>query len=141
MERNEFYHGGPAVGEKVVCYCLDEPWINPTYTVRSFDKMVRHCAMTNDGTCQHWIIVCAGSKKESFPRAFLSLKAKKKPGKSCNEVNFDNFSNWIEEQLMCNIPLECLIVLDNVTCCSVKIDKTSTFGTKKRRHSGTALEE
>jgi hypothetical protein len=60
MERNELYHGGPAIGEKGVCYCLDEPWINPTYTVRSVGKIVRH--------------------------------------------------NWVEKQLLCNIPLECLIV-------------------------------
>jgi hypothetical protein len=66
MERNELYRGGPTVGEKGVCYCFDEPWINPTYTVRSFGKIVRHGVMKNDSACQHWIIVCAASEKESF---------------------------------------------------------------------------
>jgi hypothetical protein len=109
---------------------LDEPWIHSTYAV-SAGKIVRHGVIKNNSAGHRWIIVCAGSENKSFHRTFLSFKPKTRSGNYCNEMNFENFSNCIEKQLLCNLPPECLIVLDIVSCYSVKIDKPPSLAPRK----------
>ncbi|PSN31296.1 hypothetical protein C0J52_28398 [Blattella germanica] len=46
-------------------------------------------------------------------------------------MNFQNFSKWVEEKLLPNLPSNCLIVLDNATYHSVQINKAPTLASRK----------
>ena len=117
--------------KKLVVY-LDETWIHPTYTVsKCWQSNGVEGVLKNNSAGQRWIIVHAGSEKGFVKGAFLIFKSKTKSGDYHDEMNFQNFSKWVEEKLLPNLPSNCLIVLDNATYHSVQINKAPTLASRK----------
>jgi hypothetical protein len=119
---------------------LDETWIHPTYTGgKCWQDSKTEGVMKNDSAYQQWIIVHAGSERGFVPEAYLILKSKTKSRDYHDEMNFENFSKWIKEMLLPNLPPNCLTVLDNVPYHSVQMSKPPTLLSKKKKQFRSGL--
>ncbi|KAJ8915919.1 hypothetical protein NQ315_015534 [Exocentrus adspersus] len=78
------------------------------------------------------IIVHGGSDKGFVPNASLIFKAGQASGDYHGQMNYDNFSKWLTEKLLPNIPPNSIVVLDNAPYHSVLEDKVPTKSTTKK---------
>lgn len=117
--------------QKTVVY-LDETWIHPTYTVsKCWQDNETSGVLKNDSAGQRWIIVHAGSEQGFIPGAYVIFKAKTKSGDYHDEMNFGNFSKWMQEKVIPNLPPNCLLVMDNAPYHSVQVNKAPTTASRK----------
>ena len=102
---------------------LDETWANSHCSherlwVESDDKVqggtkgeIRKTS--GKGTCL--IILHAGSENGWIDGADLVFQSKKATGDYHDEMNSDNFEEWFHDKLLCNVPCNSLIVMDNAS--------------------------
>ncbi|XP_030754704.1 uncharacterized protein LOC115881383 [Sitophilus oryzae] len=78
------------------------------------------------------IIVNAGSENGFVENACLIFKAGLATGDYHGQMNQENFTRWLTEKLLPNIPAKSVIVLDNAPYHSVQEDKTPTRSSLKK---------
>lgn len=67
-----------------------------------------------------------------MPNAALIFKAGQATGDYHGQMNKENFTKWLKEKLLPNIPNNSVIVLDNAPYHSVQEDKTPTKSSLKK---------
>lgn len=117
--------------KKKVIY-MDESWIHAHYTVSkcwqsSTDKGVRK----NDSPGQRWVMVHAGSEDGFVEGAGLLFKAKSKKGDYHDEMDGNNFTKYLKEKLLPNMPENSILVMDNASYHSMQLDKAPTTANRK----------
>ncbi|XP_066944539.1 uncharacterized protein [Macrobrachium rosenbergii] len=116
-------------GSDSVIY-IDETWVNQNYTVN-------HCWMdtnskkSNGSETAYWkrkrlVILHAGSKEGFVQNADLVFESKN-DGDYHHQMNSKMFEEWFKYQLLPNIPPSSILVLDNASYHSVRIDKPPTM--------------
>ena len=111
---------------------IDETWIDTAYSVKKCWQgpdttgIISPC---NRG--QRIIVVNAGTKHGFVTGASLVYKAKSKTGDYHNEMDGANFTRWLEERLLQRLDEPSVIVMDNVSYHSMKVDKCPTSNSKK----------
>ena len=78
----------------------------------------------------------AGSSKGFIPGAALVFKAKSSTGDYHTEMNAANFMKWLQEMLIPNLPVKCLLVMDNAAYHNVQVDRCPTTATRKAEIQG-----
>lgn len=89
------------------------------------------------GKGDRFIIVNAITRHGWVPQAKLVFKASKKTGDYHANMNWQNFSQWFQEQLLPNIPKYSLIIMDNAPYHNVLAEEAFP----KKNHSAKRLRE
>jgi hypothetical protein len=75
-------------------------WLHPTcrQAAGEYWRGSKGDDVVKTGTAGHsWIALPAGSETRLVPGAFFITKAETKLGNCNNEMNFANFTNWVEK--------------------------------------------
>lgn len=89
------------------------------------------------GKGERLIIVNAITKDGWVPNARLVFKASEMTGDYHTNMNWDNFSEWFQEKLLCNIPENSLIIMDNAAYHNVLAEEAFP----KKSHSVKRMRE
>ncbi|CAG4969756.1 unnamed protein product [Colias eurytheme] len=117
--------------KKPVIY-LDETWIHSHYTVaKCWQSSETPGVLKNTSAGSRWIIAHAGGETGFVDGAFLMFKAKTKTGDYHDQMNGDNFMKWLTQQLLPNMPKNCLVVIDNAPYHSFEENKPPTMNARK----------
>lgn len=117
--------------KKPVIY-LDETWIHSHYTVaKCWRSSETTGVLKNTSAGPRWIIAHAGGETGFVDGAFLMFKAKSKTGDYHDQMNGDNFMKWLTQQLLPNMPKNCLVVIDNAPYHSFEENKPPTMNARK----------
>ncbi|XP_060881942.1 uncharacterized protein LOC132953567 [Metopolophium dirhodum] len=87
-------------------------------------------AVSSSGKHKCVIVLNIGSEDGFVPGALLCLKSKKKTKNYHNEIDSKIFNNWMESVLP-RLKEKCVIIMDNASYNSVKIDEAPTSKTEK----------
>ncbi|CAF4940522.1 unnamed protein product [Pieris macdunnoughi] len=118
--------------EKKPVTFIDETWIHSHYTLskcwqNSSDSSVR----INHSPGQRWIVVHAGNENGFIQGAELLYKCKSTTGDYHDEMDASNFTKWIKEKLIPNLPPNGIIVMDNAPYHSKQANKPPNFSARK----------
>lgn len=80
---------------------------------------------------QRIVIVHAGSEAGFVPNALLLFEAGTKSGDFRDNVNYENYTEWIRSQLIPNLPPNAVLVIDNASCHNKQYDPAPTSNAKK----------
>ncbi|CAH2101316.1 unnamed protein product [Euphydryas editha] len=121
-------------GKKKPVTVIDETWIHSHYTIskcwqNSSDSSIRK----NHSSGQRWILVHAGNENGFVQGAGLLYKCKSKTGDYHHEIDASNFTKWIKEKLILNLPPNGIIVMDNVPYHSKQANKPPNFSARKNK--------
>lgn len=111
---------------------IDETWID---TANSQKRCWQGPGLTgvqppcNRG--QRLVVVHAGSRKGFIPEAKLVYKASSSTGDYHSEMDGKQFTKWLEERLIPNLPDKCAVVMDNASYHSMQTEKCPTSSTRK----------
>lgn len=86
----------------------------------------------NDSPGRRWIIVHAGSETGFVDNALLMFKADTKTGDYHDQMNAENFTKWLTEKLLPNIPRNSIIVMDNAPYHSKEENKPPNMNNRKQ---------
>ena len=117
---------------------LDETWANLHCSherswVESDEKVqggTKGGIRKSSGKGTRLIILHAGSENGWIDGADLVFQSKKATGDYHDEMNSDNFEEWFHDKLLCNVPCNSLIVMDNASY-SRRIEKVPTSNSRK----------
>ena len=70
------------------------------------------------------IVVHAGGSDGFIPGGLLTFKSGCSTGDYHNDMNADNFTRWLREQLIPNLPDKSVVVLDNAAYHNIQIDRS-----------------
>lgn len=112
---------------------LDETYINRNHSNQFTWYLEEDGPWVNkpSGKGPRWIIVHAITQDGWVDGAQLVFQAKKRTGDYHGQMNWENFSKWFTDQLMPNIPPNCLIIMDNATYHTVLVNGTPTSSSSK----------
>lgn len=110
---------------------LDESYVHQSYKLQkcwqSIDVSgVKH----NVSKGKRYIIVHAGSEKGFIPNALLIFTGANKNADYHSEMNKSNFTKWVEQKLIPNLPPASIVVMDNAPYHSAMLNKAPTSATK-----------
>ncbi|KAE9521448.1 hypothetical protein AGLY_018148 [Aphis glycines] len=124
-------------------YYLDETWVNagdcPNYewqdtTITShrdaFLKGMSTGSMNPSGKGKRLIVLHIGSEDGFVDNGLLCFESKKNSRDYHDEMNGQTFYEWMEN-ILPRLKDNCVIVMDNASYHSVKLDKAPTASTKK----------
>ncbi|XP_060871313.1 uncharacterized protein LOC132945555 [Metopolophium dirhodum] len=124
-------------------YFLDETWVNAgdctskTWvdgTIKShrdaFLKGLSTGAVNPSGKGKRLIVLDIGSEDSFLPGGLLCFESKKNTRDYHDEMNGDTFGEWMEG-ILPHLKPNSVIVMDNASYYSVKLDKAPTSNTKK----------
>ncbi|XP_026818991.1 uncharacterized protein LOC113557623 [Rhopalosiphum maidis] len=124
-------------------YYLDETWVNAgectsktwiDTTIKSprdaFLQGLSTGAVNPSEKGKRLIVLNIGSEDGFVPGALLCFESKKNTRDYHNEMNGDTFYEWMEGVLP-RLKENCVIIMDNASYHSVKLDKAPTSQTKK----------
>lgn len=77
------------------------------------------------------IVLHAGTDTGFIPGAALVFKAHSATGDYHSEMNAQNFTKWLLEKLIPNLPPKSVLILDNAAYHNVQADRCPTMGTRK----------
>ena len=77
------------------------------------------------------IIVHAGGEMGFIPNACLIFTSGQKSGDYHDDMNFDNYSRWMREKLLPNLPPNSVIVVDNASYHNVQLNPAPTSSSRK----------
>lgn len=113
---------------------IDETWVNQ-------NESVSKCWTTGDGDVgpklksgrgERFIIVHAGGENGFVPGGLLLFRSKNgNKGDYHDSMNSQCFSKWFKDQLLPNLPNECLIIMDNASYHNKIVNKAPTRNSKK----------
>lgn len=114
---------------------IDETWLHVHHIVPKCwqleGEVVINGVQPPSGTGPRLIVVHAGGENGFVPNALLVFDSKLKSADYHDEMNFDNFSKWLQEKLIPNLPLHSVIVMDNAPYHSKQVDKCPTTANRK----------
>lgn len=112
---------------------LDETYIHPSYGVgKCWQSEDQPGVYRTDRSGQRYIIVHAGGAYGFVNNGLLIFKSKSKSGDYHDDMNHHNFMQWVEKQLIPNLPPNGIVVMDNAPYHSVQINKPPTQATRKQ---------
>lgn len=124
-------------------YYLDETWVNagdcPNYEWRdttitshrdAFLKGMSTGSVNPSGKGKRLIVLHIGSEEGFVDNGLLCFESKKNSLDYHDEMNGQTFCEWIEN-ILPRLKDNCVIVMDNASYHSVKLDKAPTVSTKK----------
>ena len=124
-------------------YFLDETWVNASDctsktwvdgTIKShrdaFLKGLSTGAVNPSGKGKRLIVLDIGSEDGFLPGGLLCFESKKNTRDYHDEMNGDTFREWMEG-ILPHLKPNSVIVMDNASYHSVKLDKAPTSNTKK----------
>ncbi|CAI6363976.1 unnamed protein product [Macrosiphum euphorbiae] len=116
-------------------YYLDETSINSgECTIKSpqdeFLQDQKTGVVNSSGKDKHLIVLNIGSEDGFVPEALLCFESKKNSRNSHDEINGETFNEWIDSVLP-RLKKKCVIIMDNASYHSVKVDKAPTSKTEK----------
>lgn len=113
---------------------VDETYIHGTHCVSSCWQSDKELGVTEPiGKGQRLIIVHAGGEEGFVRNALLIFRSKQKTGDYHNDMNFDNFSKWVQQKLLPNLCEKCVIVLDNASYHNVQKNKKPNSASTKQQ--------
>lgn len=77
------------------------------------------------------IIVHAGGEMGFIPGCLAMWKSTSTTGDYHKDMNFQNYSKWIQEKLMPNLPEKSVLVVDNASYHNVQVDRAPSSSAKK----------
>lgn len=77
------------------------------------------------------LIVGAGNENGFVPGSYLRWTSTSKSGDYHDDMNFNNYKKWLQEQLLCNLPQNSVVVLDNAPYHNAQEEKCPTSTTRK----------
>lgn len=114
---------------------LDETWINQNYSVQKCwtdcSSNVATGVKPPIGRGNRLIILHAGTENGFVPHADLVFQAKNDGSDYHSQMNAQVFERWFTEQLLPNIAPSSIIVMDNASYHSVRLEKYPTASWKK----------
>lgn len=118
-------------GRKIVY--LDETFVHSTHSVPScWQSDTELGKLQAIGKGPRIIVVHAGGEEGFINNALLIFKSKQKTGDYHHDMNFTNFSTWVERQLLPNLSPNSVIVLDNASYHSVQENRKPTLSSLKK---------
>ncbi|KAM3964278.1 LOW QUALITY PROTEIN: uncharacterized protein ACR2FA_001768 [Aphomia sociella] len=66
-----------------------------------------------------------------IPNAQLIFKSQSKSGDYHDDINRDNFTKWLKEMLLPNLPPQSIVVMDNASYHTVAVNKAPTMSSSK----------
>lgn len=112
---------------------IDETWVNNDLTVKNCWQSAEVFGVSSSiSSTGRFIVVHAGSSRGFVENAALIFKAGQSSGDYHGQMNRDNFTKWLTEKLLPNIPPNSIIVLDNAPYHSVQEDKVPTKSSLKK---------
>ena len=109
----------------------DESYVNSGHTVDRCWQTDKIGLSVPFNKGERMIIVHAGTKYGFIPGAKLVFKANSNSGDYHSEMNFNNFTKWLNERLIPNLKSKSVVVLDNASYHNVQVDKCPTTATRK----------
>ncbi|KAF2885507.1 hypothetical protein ILUMI_20657 [Ignelater luminosus] len=88
-------------------------------------------AAKTDSKGKRLIIVHAGGKSGFVPNALLIFPSGSKSGDYHHDMNYENFSKWLETQVLPNLPPRSVLVVDNASYHNVKLLQMPVSSTRK----------
>lgn len=106
---------------------LDESYVHTSYKIKKCWQSINTSGVSqNVSKGKRYIIVHAGSEKGFIPNALLIFSGRNKNEDYHSEMNATNFTKWVTEKLIPNLPDACIVVMDNAPYHSVVQNKSPT---------------
>lgn len=119
-------------GQKKPVTYLDETYIHPSHSVgKCWQSEEEPGVYRSERSGQRHIIVHAGGSNGFIDNGLLIFKSKSKSGDYHDDMNHTNFMQWLERQLIPNLPPNGIVVMDNASYHSVQINKPPTQANRK----------
>ena len=83
------------------------------------------------GKGERCIVIHAGTKDGFIHNAAGVFKGKSGSADYHTDMNCENFENWVNQNLLPNLPKNYVVVLDNASYHTVQEDRCPTLATKK----------
>ncbi|XP_049779793.1 uncharacterized protein LOC126176676 [Schistocerca cancellata] len=113
-------------------FYIDETWVDNNITYRKcWQGPGVEGIMDNVSGSNRIIVVNIGSKDGFLPNAQLVYKAGCATGDYHGQMNYENFSNWISNKVIPNLPPNCVIVMDNASYHNKEHNKAPTRSSNK----------
>ncbi|XP_026738814.1 uncharacterized protein LOC113501772 isoform X2 [Trichoplusia ni] len=110
---------------------LDESYVHTSYKLKKcWQSIDIHGIKENVSKGKRYIIIHAGSENGFVPNALLIFSGKNKNEDYHSEMNKNNFTKWVTEKLIPNVPKPSIIVMDNAPYHSVVRNKAPTSASK-----------
>ena len=112
---------------------MDETWVNAHHTNQYIwvDSDGKGGWKVPSGKGQRLIVVHAGGAEGWVEGADLVFRSKTNSADYHDEMNSEHFMEWFNEQLLPNIPQNCVIILDNASYHNKQKDKPPTTASRK----------
>lgn len=109
---------------------LDESYVHQSYKLEKCWQSINVPGIKqNISKGKRYIIIHAGSEKGFIPNALLIFTGSNKNADYHSEMNRSNFTKWVTEKLIPNLPPASIIVMDNAPYHSTVLNKAPTTGT------------
>nr|XP_053608001.1 uncharacterized protein LOC128673871 [Plodia interpunctella] len=119
--------------EKKPVIFTDETWVHSHYTVnKCWQSQTVPGIRKNDSAGQRWIIVHAGGETGFVEGADLLYKCKSSKGDYHDEMDTENYTKWLTEKLIPNLPPNSIVVIDNAPYHSKQLNKPPTMAARKQ---------
>ncbi|KAF2898567.1 hypothetical protein ILUMI_07612, partial [Ignelater luminosus] len=111
---------------------IDEMYIHSSHTQEKgwTDKTLKELQKPI-GKGKRLIIVHAGGKSGFVPNALLIFPSGSKSGDYHHDMNYENFSKWLETQVLPNLPLRSVLLVNNALYHNVKLLQMPVSSTRK----------
>lgn len=127
---------------------LDETYIHSTLSVPScWQSETEIGSAKATGKGRRLIIIHAGGECGFVKNALLIFQSQQKSGDYHDDMNYENFSKWVQNMLIPNLPPNSVVVMDNASYHSVQENKKPTSSSIKQsimdwlRHNNVAFQE
>ena len=117
--------------ERPIIY-IDETWIDNNMCFGKCWQLGKTGAYTKSNAGSRLIVIHAGNRDGFIPEASLVFQSGITSADYHGQMNFDNFSKWMKEKLLPNVPLNSVICMANASYHMKILNKTSSkYATKK----------
>ncbi|KAF6197846.1 hypothetical protein GE061_008816 [Apolygus lucorum] len=111
---------------------LDETYVQASHGVSTcWQSNEELGALQQIGKGDRSIIVHGGGEKGFVPNALLIFKASSRSGDYHSSMNFENFSKWLTQKFLPNLPADSVVVMDNAKYHCVQTNKRPNSSTLK----------
>lgn len=113
-------------------FFLDETWLDTNLVMGKCWQGPGVMGVTSSASGSgRYIVVGIGSEKGFLPGSQLVFKAGSSTGDYHGQMNGENFTRWIMEKVLPNLPPASVIVMDNAPYHSMQLNKAPTSSSNK----------
>lgn len=110
----------------------DETYVHSSHTKpHSWSDDTTKGVLTPISKGQYAIIVHAGNENGFIPGAQLIFKSGQKSGDYHESMNYNNYTKWLKENLIPNLPPRSVLVIDNASYHNKQLNPAPTGNSKK----------